>query len=48
MHTPFCTVSPEVIVKVRPGPAEAAGKVSVDFGLVQIPRLGFDCGPAAA
>ena len=35
-------------MKVKSGPAEAGGKVTMDFGLVRIPPLGFDCGPVAA
>lgn len=47
MRSPFCRAVLDVLTKVRPSPVEAIGKVPVDFGLVQIPPLEFDYGPAA-
>lgn len=44
----FCRAALEVVIKVKSGPAEADGEVPMDFGLIQIPPLGFDCCPAAA
>jgi len=47
MRSPFYRAVLEVLTKGRPGPAAAVGKAPVDFGLVQIPPLEFDYGPAA-
>lgn len=47
-NIPFCRAALGVVIKVKPGPVEADGEVPMDFGLVQIPPLGFDCCPVAA